>query len=489
MRNDNGFFRIVSIIEYVRAFSLTAMLLFSFFSVRSQNYTTAKENPGVCFDNFQLYVDKNVDSALYFVRLLASNPKYSSLLQNLLHQIFALRFQPVPDWKIEDSIQYPEAAKRVKIAYQILDGMINDTNENLVKSVTPIYYWAKAQQNGNKSEELIGLTKNIIKAEQSVNDLYQNRTGRYALLIFKIISQKKELSNLAEQLFEMTISKLKLNQIHVNMDTASRQILEKRAWYRYLYAYSNFVKATLYSEKGNEKKAGRYFKVAFEYSPDLTDNDHFPAYFYDMYLLTGKEKRSFQEEYINYLIENNEDKMKIISSLLVMALSNPVYKEKLKKIYNTNYSDQEGFDSFWLKSINKNLKTAPDFSINKIDGTIFSTFANKGKWILLDFWGTWCGPCVEEHPGLQKFYQYTRTKQADNFVLLTIACRDVLSRVKSYIAKYNYDFPVAMADGRIESVFKIHKYPSKILITPQGKYLIVPFGEDWTDFIEKYADL
>lgn len=46
-----------------------------------------------------------------------------------------------------------------------------------------------------------------------------------------------------------------------------------------------------------------------------------------------------------------------------------------------------------------------------------------------------------------------------------------------------------MADDEIESLYKINSYTSKILISPQGKYLIVPFGLDWVDFIKKYADL
>jgi hypothetical protein len=46
-----------------------------------------------------------------------------------------------------------------------------------------------------------------------------------------------------------------------------------------------------------------------------------------------------------------------------------------------------------------------------------------------------------------------------------------------------------MADSNIEKNYNISSYPSKILITPQGKFLVVPFGTDWVDFIKKYADL
>jgi hypothetical protein len=48
---------------------------------------------------------------------------------------------------------------------------------------------------------------------------------------------------------------------------------------------------------------------------------------------------------------------------------------------------------------------------------------------------------------------------------------------------------VAMADGLIEKIYNINSYPSKILISPQGKYVVIPFGIVWVDYIKKYADL
>ncbi len=52
-----------------------------------------------------------------------------------------------------------------------------------------------------------------------------------------------------------------------------------------------------------------------------------------------------------------------------------------------------------------------------------------------------------------------------------------------------YTFPVAMSDKLVEKSYNINSYPSKILVSPQGKYLVIPFNIDWVDFVKKYADL
>jgi hypothetical protein len=67
--------------------------------------------------------------------------------------------------------------------------------------------------------------------------------------------------------------------------------------------------------------------------------------------------------------------------------------------------------------------------------------------------------------------------------MLTIACRDHADDVTNYMNSKKYTFPVAMADGLIEKTYNINSYPSKILISPQGKYVVIPFGIDWVDYI------
>lgn len=90
---------------------------------------------------------------------------------------------------------------------------------------------------------------------------------------------------------------------------------------------------------------------------------------------------------------------------------------------------------------------------------------------------------------MQKFYKEIVSKDSNNFTMLTISCKDQQDKVNAYIKENKYSFPVAMANGTIEATYNVYSYPTKLLITPQGKYIIIPFGIDWVNFIKRYANL
>ncbi|HLG40583.1 MAG TPA: TlpA disulfide reductase family protein, partial [Chitinophagaceae bacterium] len=356
------------------------------------------------------------------------------------------------------------------------------------QTALPIYFWTRVMQNENNKDELARLTNEFISSGL-LDDLYKNRTGRYGILIYQSISKNDLLKELSDSLLQLITHKLKNDQVSINTETASRSLLVKRTWYRFLYAYSNSLYADIALKKGNNKEAGEYFKAAFDYSPDLKDNNNYSAYFYDMHFLLEKEKKGFQDEYFNYLTQHSTDTQQALTTLLKTALTDPSYKAQLQSFYNKNSAKDEAFSEYWIKNINATAKNAPALSIKKRDGVLFSAATNRGKWILIDFWGTWCAPCREEHPDLEKFYQSIKTLPGNKITLLTVACNDDKEKVAAYMSNFKYTFPVAMADDKIEKAFNINSYPSKILITPQNKYLVIPFGIDWIDFIKKYADL
>lgn len=474
--------------------SSSFIAFFFFTTISGQSQEMPKDGPGFYFNSFQKYRNTSIDSSLYFARLLAANPDYSATLEDLLHDTFAQSFLVSDEitemLKHADSSQKKEYQNMLTISPVILDKMVSDTSANLVNNAKPIYYWVKVMQNKGNSRELIKLTNEFIETELTTNDLYKNRVGRYAFLIYQVISQKPELNKLADKLFTVTNEKLKINQ--VISDFLSRPGMVRRAWYRYLYAYSNYCIANQLVKQEKDKEAAGYFKTASDYSPDLKDKSVSYAYFYDMIFLLGKEKYTFQDDYLNILIKNSKDKNEALSTLLAMTLVNPEiteYKSKLHSFYDSNFAKQESFSTFWIKNINKDLKPVIEFSLKQIDGNVFSTANIKGKWALIDFWGTWCGPCGMEHPDLEKFYQNVKTKDTSNFVILTVACRNSESDVNSYMKEHKYNFPVALADSKIQSLYTINSYPTKILITPQGNFLIIPFGLNWVDFIKNYADL
>lgn len=477
-----------------RSFTLAALICtILVFNANAQPSNTPTEGPGLYFNNFQHYKNKNADSALYWVRKLASDKSHLDMLQDLLHNSFASIFLKSLESKMPDSNRLKGLLKAKATGRTILSAMIADNNQDLKNTVQPIYYWVLIQENENDEKRLQELVTEFIKNQLATKDLYTNRVGRYALLIHQIIATRSSLQPAATQLLAQVTNNIKKNQVTVDGSTPEatlRPILTKRSWYRYIYAYINSQEGNTLLSNNMIKEAGPYLKTAFEYSPDMLDINKGRGYYYDNYFLTAQhDEPSFRSEYTSYLVKYSTDKQQTLNALLSTALIYPSTKEQLKTFYNSNFSDKDSFTDYWLKSVNKGAKEALPVSLKQMDGNQFTLSNCKNKWVLLDFWGTWCGPCRSEHPDVEKFYKKVNSTYAEKITMLTIACRDQADDVTSYMNRNKYTFPVAMADGLIEKFYNINSYPSKILISPQGKYLVIPFGIDWVDFIKKYADL
>ncbi|WEK37209.1 MAG: TlpA disulfide reductase family protein [Candidatus Pseudobacter hemicellulosilyticus] len=460
--------------------------------IYGQQPAPVSESSSTYFNGFQHYKDKNVDSAMFFVRKLAANPDYSSTLQDLLHNAYAQIFCRFLLNLATTEEQKKEYQIRLDTAHAILKAMLADGNPVVVQSARPIYYWLQAEQQATNDRQLAELVDGFTKTQLSAADLYTNRIGRYGLLIYQVVAGRKDLAPMADKLLATLTSRLQSSQLPLNPEQNFRPVLEKRTWYRFLYAYANFVQAQTLMSKQEIKKAGDHFKLAADYSPDLADNNNRHAYFYDMFFLLQEEKYTFRDDYVSYLTANSGDKQQTLSTLLNTALIDPNFKTALQQYYTENFSGQETFSSYWMKGIDQLGKQAPAFSLKLLNGNgkpVSLADGGKSKWMLLDFWGTWCSPCRKEHPDLEKFYKTASADLADKIVVVTVACHDLEKKVTDYMNEFQYTFPVAMADQEIEKTYKINSYPSKILISPQGKYVVIPFGADWINFIKQYASL
>lgn len=433
------------------------------------------------FNNFQRFINgsPNVNAAFANAQKLASNPAYEQTATMLIHNAFAqdLIFRPN-----EDEARREVRAKRRLPAKQILDKMISDTSALLKQQVQPLYLVTKVQEAANDIEQLTRLTDQFINSEIDGRDIYRFRSGRYGLLILDVLQKHPELDALSLRLTNKLAGRLLEEQVTVT-DSSSRADLDERAWYRFLNASINFKK----SEQTNDRQQKEnLLKAASDFSPDLVDKNHKPGYFYDMHMIWGMEKEGFQEDYLKFIITNN-DRQKVMATLLKLALIEPSFKENLKAVHR-EVMPGTSFSDYWREGMDAGAVKAPPIALTLLAKKTFSSKSLSGQWILVDFWGTWCGPCREEHPALQKFYDSTVIEKSRNVTLLTIACRDTEPKVTAYMTKMNYTFPVAMSDNKVEKLFKVQGYPTKVLITPTGKYVTVPFGVDWVSFVNSYVE-
>lgn len=110
----------------------------------------------------------------------------------------------------------------------------------------------------------------------------------------------------------------------------------------------------------------------------------------------------------------------------------------------------------------------------------------KEKPIFLNFWGTWCPPCREEWPTIQKLYD-TRKGNVD-FVL--IAMKDEESAVRKFLQENNYTVPVYIAQSPISEKLLPKVFPTTFLIDKSGRILIKEDAyRDWnTESVHQFID-
>lgn len=118
----------------------------------------------------------------------------------------------------------------------------------------------------------------------------------------------------------------------------------------------------------------------------------------------------------------------------------------------------------------------PDFSLTDIDGKEVTLADFSGKYALLDFWGTWCRYCVMGIPQMKEYYR----KYSDKIEFVGIDCRETQEAWKAGVKKYGLEW-TNLYNGYDQSLiieYGIQGYPSKIIITPDGKVVEAFLGEE-----------
>ena len=134
---------------------------------------------------------------------------------------------------------------------------------------------------------------------------------------------------------------------------------------------------------------------------------------------------------------------------------------------------------------------APLFSLNDLNGKIWSLEELKGKVVLVNFWATWCPSCKEEKTSLQKLSNMTRDKP--NFVILTILFNDATRRAFQFMKKNNLNLPLLL-DGKLEvsNIYGVTGVPETYIIDKKGvlrRKIIGPTRFDTPDSIRYISDL
>ena len=119
---------------------------------------------------------------------------------------------------------------------------------------------------------------------------------------------------------------------------------------------------------------------------------------------------------------------------------------------------------------------APDFSAMQVDGKVFTLSSLQGKYVVLDFWGSWCKWCIKGFPDMKEAY----AKYKGKVEFVGIACRDTEEKWKAATAKYELPWISLLnpAGNDLVKVYQVEGFPTKIIIDPKGNIAKIVLGED-----------
>jgi thiol-disulfide isomerase/thioredoxin len=129
------------------------------------------------------------------------------------------------------------------------------------------------------------------------------------------------------------------------------------------------------------------------------------------------------------------------------------------------------------------IKEGDEFPITEFtlfNGSQFNFPTANNKWLLLDFWGTWCAPCLRAMPQIEQIHQ----ELGDKIKVIGISVKDEAQKAKNYMTKKGYSYDLVSPGDEISEKLGIHIFPTVVLVSPDKKIIKVLKGfED--DLVEK----
>ncbi|MDZ4784574.1 MAG: TlpA disulfide reductase family protein [bacterium] len=118
----------------------------------------------------------------------------------------------------------------------------------------------------------------------------------------------------------------------------------------------------------------------------------------------------------------------------------------------------------------------PEIKLNSLDGTPISLADFKGKVVLINFWASWCMPCVAEAPAMERLYNRLKNK---GFVILAVGIDDEESKLRGFKERFGLTFPIVIdKSGDTKDMYQVSGVPESLLVGRDGKLLMIPDPDD-----------
>lgn len=121
---------------------------------------------------------------------------------------------------------------------------------------------------------------------------------------------------------------------------------------------------------------------------------------------------------------------------------------------------------------------APDFELPNLQGATTKLSSLRGKYVVIDFWGSWCIWCIRGIPQMKTYY----AKYKDKMEILGVDCRDTEDKWKAAVEEHQLPWlQVRCPNEQLQALaaqYNIEGFPTKVVVDPKGKIAKVVVGED-----------
>lgn len=349
------------------------------------------------------------------------------------------------------------------------------------------------------NKQIMSLTTELNNFSKSYKEMVQRiDNSKYELTEKSADSIFVELSNIEKkydaefkQLFierSLEIQDIKmLSAIPSIRNTTSieqlKEILDSKNFGDYLNLYIdllNDLDPNSYFLNGNFMNNMLVIKSIIRIYPEVLSKHDLPSDYFD--------------DFIYDFVDNSKiERLKCVVLYQLAIMENMQNEEKIEKTldklaeYDYNkYVPSDRVNSLMAQLNIKIGKQAPDFSISTLEGENLKLSDFKGKFVFVDFWGSWCPPCITEIPNIKNLYSKV---SPDKLVILGLAGNDTEESLKNCISNNGIEYPNAMASPTLLSTYGINKFPTSFLINPEGRIVRIDMrGEDELNLIADEID-
>lgn len=127
----------------------------------------------------------------------------------------------------------------------------------------------------------------------------------------------------------------------------------------------------------------------------------------------------------------------------------------------------------------------PEFTLSDLNGKPHHLSDYRGKWVVVNYWATWCPPCQEEIPELVHFYDTHKDKAVVLGVDMDMGGISQ-KQLRQFVSDYFISYPVLNGTSDMDTVGPVPGLPTTYLIAPNGKLVARQVGEVTSDILDAF---